>query len=66
MDDPCERCIVKSCCQIRKREMWYKCGCNNYELYRFWLCYSYNETSHIANLMMKDNPRVKEILKNKI
>lgn len=67
MNNPCINCLVKACCKMRLKTVWYKCGCDSYELYRIWNCLSilcYDNTK-MTQLMMRNDERVKQINKNK-
>ncbi len=32
--DPCEMCIVKACCKIPLHVIYWRCGCDAYEMHR--------------------------------
>jgi len=59
-NNPCEMCIVRACCKIPKYFIWWKCGCDSYEMYRIWKSiYSYcGNNKKIAYLMINNNPRM--------
>lgn len=62
MEDPCKKCIVKACCKICKLTVWYKSGCNQYELYKTWeTLFHYSKSKRITDLMINNNSRVKQI-----
>lgn len=66
MHNPCETCLVKACCLIRQKTVWYDCGCDPYELYRIWKTFNKNHHPRIAKLMFKSFERVKKINKEQI
>ena len=61
--DPCETCLVRACCGILEKIMWYRCGCDDYEIYKTWqsliIYCDYNE--YVAQLMADNHPRMKEL-----
>ena len=58
--DPCEECLVRACCKIQEFAMWWKCGCDPYELYKLWqhLSYHRNDEHQYSRIQSHNNARI--------
>ena len=58
--DPCETCLVRACCKIQEFAMWWKCGCDIYEIYKLWQHLSYSSIQSYNNTRIMDR-RMKQL-----
>ena len=61
--DPCETCLVRACCKIPKYVIYWKCGCDAYEMHRLWKSLSNycSNKDYLTSLMINSNPRMKQL-----
>ncbi len=61
--DPCKTCLVRACCKIRKMTVWYKCGCDPYEIYSIWKVFNNycDKNEYLTQLMTNSNHRMQEL-----